>query len=472
MTTLREGMPDAPMGPGLTQGPEQNGHEAPERAGQQPAGAEAWQRLLDLHLPAGEPVVVLATPASGSFEAPGRPVVGLLPETGGGAAGVARLEAQRVQGIRFALVPAAARPHVAQDAHLAQHLGAHFRVLAEDPEIGTVFEWSTPASGTQEAETLGDLIESLCPRDHNARILDWTSHGMADFLPGWTLIRPVEPGVGALPYLDNTIEVVLVDDAARMDEAQRVAAGVAVLVSTDGSGAIAAETRHIGSERAPAPAPVLVLVTTHAGDDWLGRLSEVMSARPDVEIRAAADPLPAGLDTDAPTVVLAERGVLPLSQCIEAAERLLALHPRVGGVAVKLFDAAGLLEAAGGAAFADGSVEGIARGATPMAPWHEYVRPVPAALGLVVLRSAAARECAFGPDLETLDPAGLSARLWSSGWELRYQPEAAAVRAFPAASAGPGVWPLAPDGLPARPGRLHNAAWRRLLAREEVGAIR
>ena len=112
----------------------------------------------------------------------------------------------------------------------------------------------------------------------------------------------------------------------------------------------------------PAPAPVLILVATDADDEWLGRLTEAVAERPGVEVRAAVDPLAAAVETDAPTVVLAERGVLPLPGCIEAAERLLAHDQQVGGVAVKLFDADGSLEAAGGAAFADGSVEGIAAG--------------------------------------------------------------------------------------------------------------
>ena len=55
-----------------------------------------------------------------------------------------------------------------------------------------------------------------------------------------------------------------------------------------------------------------------------GGLTEAVAGRPGVEVRAAADPIAAAAETDAPTVVLAERGVLPLPGCIEAAERLLA----------------------------------------------------------------------------------------------------------------------------------------------------
>ncbi len=321
------------------------------------------------------------------------------------------------------------------------------------------------------ASALEELIDSVSA-DGRAPMLDWTSLGMAGLLPGRTLFRPVEPDAETLPYLDHTIDVVLTDDAARMDEAARVASGAAVLVTIDETGgAIAVETRPVHLERRAAAAPILVLVATEADDEWLGRLAEAVSGRPGVDVEAAVKPVAALVATDAPTLVLAERGVLPLPGCIEAAERLLATDPQVGGVAVKLFDADGSLEAAGGAAFADGSVEGIARGAPAAAPWHEYVRPVAAAVGLVVLRSAAARQCC-GDGVGALDLTALSAGLWSSGWELRYQPAAAAVRALSPAGAATTVWPQPADGLPARPAELDHAAWRRLLARAEVGAVR
>ena len=334
-------------------------------------------------------------------------------------------------------------------------------------------ELALPAVPEVETAALGDLIESLCVGDRDVPILDWTTHGVAQHISGWTLFRPVEPDARVLPYLDHTIEVVLVDETERMDEAVRVAAGTAVLVTTDDSGgARVAETRRMRSEPVRVPAPVLILVATQPDDEWLGSFTEAVAGRPGVEVEAAIEPLVAIAETDAPTIVLAERGVLPLPRCIDAAEGLLAAEPRVGGVAVKLVDLDGTLEAAGAAVFADGSVAGIARGAPPAAPWHEYVRPVAAAVGLVVLRSAAARQCVGAEDTETLDLAVLSARLWSSGWELRYQPDAAAVRVHAPAAAAPGVWVHAPDGLPERPATLDDRAWRRLLARHEVEVFR
>ena len=429
--------------------------------------------LLDRCLPAGERVAILVDPAVLPFQALGRPVVILPPETAGSAAAVARLAAHRMHGVRFLLVPEAGRSGIEQDALLAEYLGAEFRPVALKPEVGLVFEAAEHSAVEVEPPALAVVIDGLGLDDRLTPILDWTSLGLARvLLPGRTLFRPVESDAEELPYLDRTIDVVLVDDDERMDEAARVSADAVVRVTPrETGGAIVVDTRRLRSELGPAPAPALLLVATHEEDEWLGRLAEAMSERPGIEVRAAIDPLAAAVEADAPTVVLAERGVLPLPGCIDAAERLLAHDQHLGGVAVKLFGADGSLEAAGGAAFADGSVEGIAAGASAAAPWHEYVRPVDAAVGLVVLRSAAARQSAAAEGAGAFDLASVSAGLWSSGWGLRYQPDAAAVRVFPRAAAAASVWPQAVNGRQARPAELDAGTWRRLLARGEVGAF-
>jgi hypothetical protein len=328
-----------------------------------------------------------------------------------------------------------------------------------------------PAGG--EPPPLSVLINSLDISDRWAPMLDWTSDDLAARLPDRTFFRAVDPDATKLPYRDHTIEVVLVDSPARMDEAARVAASAVVRVTIDETGAaFAAETRRLRVERRREPVPVLILVAANPDGEWLAHLERAVSERPGIEVMATADPLAEAAESDAPIVVLVEHGVVPLPGCIEAAERVFAHDPQAGGVAVKLLTANGLLEAAGGAAFADGSVEGIAAGGPQSAPWHEYVRPVPAALGALVVRSPAIRANVSADAARAFDLVRISAELWSGGSALFYQPDAVAVRVHASAPAGARGWPAAPDGLPPRPPELGDGSWRRLLARGEVGAPR
>ena len=137
------------------------------------------RELLDRGVPAGERVAVFADPAALPFEALGRPAVGLAAATAGSAAAVARLEAQRVQGVRFLLVPEAGRPGVEQDALLVEHLVAHFRAIAEEPEVGVVFEVSAHRAVDAEPPALAVVIDGLGLGDRLAPMLDWTSLGLA-----------------------------------------------------------------------------------------------------------------------------------------------------------------------------------------------------------------------------------------------------------------------------------------------------
>ena len=411
--------------------------------------------LLDEHVPAGESVMSVAPDAAGSV------------------AGVARVEAARVQGIRFVLVPESARARLEQDSHLTEHLHEHFRALVDEPGAGAIFEASVQAVSEEETPALAAVVDRLGLEDPFVPMLDWSLLDLSRFLPGRTLFRPVRPRTRVLQYLDDTIEVVFVGDPERMDEAARVAADTAIRVTiNEANEAIVVEMRRMRSAEAAALGSTLILVGAEAGDDWVKSLATAMHGRPGVEVRAARELDSAALDTEASTILLAERGTLPLPGCVEHAERVLSANERVGGVAVKLFAGDGSLEAAGGAAFADGSVAGIAQGTPATARWHEYVRPVAVAVGLVVLRPEVARQLARDDHAITFDLTDLSARLWASGWELHYQPDSAAVRALAPAEAAADVWPQAPDGLPTRPDELNQLTWRLLLAREEVGAVK
>jgi hypothetical protein len=99
------------------------------------------------------------------------------------------------------------------------------------------------------------------------------------------------------------------------------------------------------------------------------------------------------------------------------------------------------------------------------------VRPVPSAVGAVVMRMAALRDVHQADGDGPFDVAALSARLWSNGWELLYEPDAAAVRVLAPPEGPASVWPETIDGRPARPAELTDDSWRALLSRRKVGAL-
>ena len=206
-------------------------------------------------------------------------------------------------------------------------------------------------------------------------------------------------------------------------------------------------------------AAVPMLVATDAGDEWLARLTEALAERRGVEVRAAVDPAGGGR-RDRRADRGAGRARDPAPARLHRGRRAPARRrtSELGGVAVKLFDADGSFEAAGGAAFDDGSVEGIAGGAAAAAPWHEYVRPVAAAVGLVVLRSAAARQSAPAKDAGAVRP----------DKPLRSPVVERVEAVLPAGRRRGSRASRAEDAPPSST----MTSWRRLLARDKVGVAR
>src|SRR4029453_3451955 len=156
---LMESFPEGPSGPAQASALQQR-LEALEQAIRRLTDTNPWRRLLDSHVPAGERVAVLSDPAIVSLETLGRPVVCVPPETEGSAAGVARLEAQQLEGVRFVFVPEVARGDVEQDAYLVEYLRASFRAVGSDPEAGKVFGIAAHPS-EEETPPLGELMDSL-----------------------------------------------------------------------------------------------------------------------------------------------------------------------------------------------------------------------------------------------------------------------------------------------------------------------
>jgi hypothetical protein len=277
------------------------------------------------------------------------------------------------------------------------------------------------------------------------------------------------------------VDVVLVTDTTRVDEARRVASLAVVSLRCDGGPRPDVATIDVLAEHQLATPATLVIVDSAAPEEaWLAHLREALDDEPGAELVVSSSPSTL-LDVagDAEMVAVIEDGVLPLPGCFTAARAAMAGSDRVGAVAVKLFAAAGSLEAAGATVFADGSHAPVATGSHDVAaPWHDYVRETCWGPGLMFFGAAAVdkieRQRALPSDATH---AVWSSALWAAGLRVVYQPAATAVRAVPAsptsAAAAAAIAEAWGPALPARPDApvvLDDRAWRELLARQDVEA--
>jgi hypothetical protein len=430
------------------------------------------------HVAPGEQLAVASPVELPLSELEGRPLVAFgQPQPGAGpgprfehgVAAVASIEAMRANGARFLLLPEVTRPWLERLPELAHHLRARYRVVVDEMDAGVLVDLGARGEDESGEPTLSEELDRLAEGDRDTPILAWTGLDIAALAPGRNVFTPAIDG-GELPYLDATIEIVVVEGPDRLAEARRVASGAVVHVEpgeTGGVGVIGIEEIARAGERTIERTLVIVPVADR-DEEWRARVGEAVGDRPEVEVIASADPWAAAAEAE--VAVLVERGVLPMPGCIDALVGTLGAEPEETPIAVaaKLLGPAGTLAAAGQVVFADGTAAGIGEGSDSVAAsWHEYVRPVWAAAGMLALRGGQAAELLGGAG----SLLGASAALWANGGRVLYQPDAAAVRVSgPEANGGAGngdeieAWAPALAGCPQRPLPLDEGAWQTLLA--------
>jgi hypothetical protein len=392
---------------------------------------------------------------------------------------IAVLEARRVEGYGHLVVPEGSRAWFDERAELQDHVVRTYRTIRDDPGVGAVFdlaarpEVATSSLRWEVARVAGALGEEPA-------VLDWTEAGVSAELHGTTTFRP--PPGDRLPYADESVPVVVVEAGRDRGDAVRVASRCVITVATgDPSGlrVLDVDIRH--DLRSPE-SPRCLVVSAEPGNDerWRALLLErVVDAG--AELRLA--PLHAagvGELGDHDVVVLLEPFVLPLPASIEVAAAA-AVADRSAAVAGKLLRADGRLDAAGGTVFSDRSVALVANGTADVsAPWHDYVRAVCWAPGLLAAATSLWRDAP--------PPAGVAGRdlfrewcaeLWARGCSVTYQPAVTAVRVAgdgdggePTVPLQSSAWQRVLDLRPRRPRDLGDGTWRHLLAHEHVEACR
>ncbi|MET0903206.1 MAG: hypothetical protein ABWZ52_08195, partial [Acidimicrobiales bacterium] len=390
---------------------------------------------------------------------------------------VAQLEVLRYEGHRHLVLPEGSRPWFLQQVELRDHIVRSYRTVVDQAGAGAVFDlWSDAADGS---ETLRSAVERLTPASTSApSVLDWSGLGLASELPDLATFAP--PVGELLPYIDDSVDVVVVGPTRDVVEARRVAvAGVIAVVA----GPTGPEVRSIDrlAPSSDAAAPEVVVWSTEGTDPrWRAALAgRAASAGATVRFGPLdAAGLATVTDSDSDIVIAVEPHVLPLPGALEAAALLVATHPD-RALTGKVLRSDGRLESAGGAVFFDRSVALIAEGSPDVrAPWHEYVRTVCWAPGLLAAAAEVWRTVPAPPIVEGRPfLREWCANAWAHGTSVVYQPAVAAARVEgdggePTTPMLSSAWQRVLDLRPARPRELSDGAWRFLLAHDDVEACR
>jgi GT2 family glycosyltransferase len=451
------------------------------RSAQQPVAANvsAVRELVRAHVPRSVPVVVVCKgdpqlldlygrPASTFPQGMDREYAGFWPADG--SAAVAHLEALRAEGNGVLLLPEPYRWWLDRYPQLAAHL-ARYRVLADESGSGLLVDLSArrPAASGWPKDLPGTVDNLIGDAGPSSSVLDWTGREIAEHLRGRNVFRPHGDGPN-LPYLDHSVDIVVIDRPDRVEEARRVAAGAVVVLDCADPQLAVEEVITEHDDGAQGEAAVDVVLRTDSPDlGTAAAVREILDAEPLGQLVEAQ----AEVNVATPFVAFLDPGVVPLPGALAAARRTLARDERLGAVAAKLFGRDGRLVAAGVTVFSDGSWAGVAAGSMdPRSPWHERLRTTNAGIGMVLVRRTALDEIGSpspGPN-GLVDFAG---RLWSRCWHVAYQPESAAVRTIGAADGIPeghvgDAWRPSLQRRPSRPDPLDDTAWQSLLLTDDV----
>lgn len=386
----------------------------------------------------------------------------------GDTAAIAHLEALRARGADHLLLPPATLWWLDHYQGLRRHLEDRYTPLVED-ELCTIYGLSTEdrthASGP--IATLKRTIASLRVRSGRApSILDWgTGLGIANHLPEVPVFAP--PGEEpVLPYLDGTVDVVVVADASRLAEARRVAASAVIRI--DPNSPERAELERLAD--GPGGWGDDVSVTMIPAADWspwdatLGAFAETMEAgfagelsvvgdaavlgaaseraaaaglrlRP-IEVAAGAS-LPrraraAAQSSDRRLEVFVTDPAVPLPDWLPSILPLLGPERDAGVVGVRILSSFGALEEAGGILAADGTRERRGHGdSNPDRPEYCFVQRVDFCSPPLLATRRELFERLGGFDQGPLAPAealvDFSLRAGQAGAPVYYQPQARVV---------------------------------------------
>jgi GT2 family glycosyltransferase/2-polyprenyl-3-methyl-5-hydroxy-6-metoxy-1,4-benzoquinol methylase len=401
-------------------------------------------------------------------------------------AAIAQLEALRAKGGQFLLLPVTAFWWLDHYAQLRQHLEKRYRLIVRRDDVCAIYGLHEPAA-SRESNWQTDLAEVIAEcralLDQVPAILDWhTGLELAAVFPQHMVFSP--PSVSSdLPYLDQTIDVVMLSPAdpepARLAEARRVARTAVATLSCSPPAAAQPDFAAIGTSLEPEltvdwrvdrkattlPAVSIVIPSFNGGaylETCLRALAETLPhgfrgevlvvddastddtpgllerwAKRDSRLRSLRNPENAGFITSCnrgagaaigDILLFLNNDTLPLPGWLPPLLRAFEAFADAGAVGGKLLYPDGRLQEAGGVVFSDGSGANFGRGDVDAEdPLYSYVREVDYCSGafLATRRALFAELGGFDPHYAPAyyEDTDYCFKLRQNGYRVYYQPE-------------------------------------------------
>jgi GT2 family glycosyltransferase len=386
---------------------------------------------------------------------------------------VAQLEAQRAAEAGLLITPHDVDGWLTGHPALARHLTERFAQVVYD-EGGAAWDLTRvlPLAEAPRGRAVHEIVAEFRERwGRDPAILDWIGAVPADLADGCAVFAPDVPAGAGLPYLDQSIDLVVVDasDAPGLAEARRVASGGVLVVNGPRTGAgVDVEWR---SEAPLArPSSVSIVIPNFNGlpllRGCLRSLSETMAPGWDVEVIVVDDASTDGSadrvaelvgrhpfarllrnDSNSGFLASASRGAgeakgeflvflnndtVALPRWLESLIRPFRAHPDAGVVGGRLLYPDGRLQEAGGIVFRDGSAAKFGYGELDVdGPGYTFQRDVDYVSGALLATPRALFEQLGGLDpvygfgyYEDTDYCFLARQ---AGRRVLYQPESVIV---------------------------------------------
>jgi hypothetical protein len=447
-------------------------------------------------------------------------------------AAIAQLEALRLKGADFLLLPSTAYWWLDHYTAFKDHLRGRYREVVRQADtclIVDLRELSLPARPAGQGAF--EEVVSRC-RDHlgcEPAILDWnTPLRLASACPRQTVFSPPAAGPD-LPYLDQTIDLVVVPhDPSLIGEARRVAEAAVVTVApaegADADPVLAVEWRFdrpaeagglpiasvivpCAADREQALRHLAALRRSLPGDfngevictGWAAIDPEALrrhwgDAGPPLRLSQAREATGYSASCNAAAneaageiLVFLKRLTVPLDGWLPALLEVFRTRPGAGAVGGKVLSADGRIEQAGGVVFSDGSTAGFGAGDYVVDyPLYEHLREVDYTSDCLLATPRALFQRFGGLDPSYHSPAYAHAdycfRARAQGAPASYQPECLAVplpdtflRAAPGSTPAGGDqelfqerWQQALEKQPSRRYWTDRGTWHALAARDDL----